>query len=99
MIKTPETDPNHYVIGKYFKGMGILWYCDSYDTQLGYWMTPVFGERDPNIYGKTERINVSERAIDRTIHTIHRDDFGDRPFYYCQHTLTHEQQEFIGKVM
>lgn len=98
-IQTPETHPGHHTIGRYFKGQGILWYCDSYDTRLGYWMTPVFGERDPKIYGATERINVSERAIDASIHTIHRHDFSDSTFYSCQHPLTPEQREFISTLI
>ncbi len=64
MIKTPETDPNHYVVGKKWKGHnGYIYYCDSYDSNIGYWMT--------NINNPEDRRNVSERAIDRTFHRIY----------------------------
>lgn len=66
MIKTPETHPDHHVVGKYFGGHSTktdkteVFYCDSYDTAIGYWLTSV------TIPGAPERKNVSERAISAT---------------------------------
>jgi hypothetical protein len=63
-IKTPQTDPDHHTVGQTFKGWdGKFYYCDSYDSSCGYWMTEV-GNPD-------NRRNVSERAIGRTYHQIY----------------------------
>lgn len=60
-IKTPHTHPDHPVVGHLFIGWpGGLYYCDSYDPRIGYWMTPIKSGQ--------ERRNVSERAIGRTYH-------------------------------
>jgi hypothetical protein len=70
-IKTPETHPDHEVVGKRFRAWdtrgleSATYYCDSYDPRIGYWMT---NEADP-----TDRKNVSERAINRTFHFIYSD--------------------------
>lgn len=67
MIKTPETHPDHHTVGHYFAGHSYgsnrteIYFCDSYDSSCGYWMTCVTNENE-------ERRNVSERAIDRTFH-------------------------------
>lgn len=62
-IKTPETHPDHPVVGKTFRAWdGKNYYCDSYDPSCGFWMT---AKDDPKI-----RRNVSERAIGRTFHEI-----------------------------
>lgn len=54
-IVTPETHPDHEIVGKKFKRYdGQVFYCDSYDPRIGFWMTPE---------GDGERRNVSERAI------------------------------------
>lgn len=73
-IKTPETHPNHQVVGRFFKasllneaGDNAVFYCDSYDSSIGYWMTQL---SDPE-----NRRNVSERAIGATYHTIWDDQF------------------------
>lgn len=61
VIKTPQTDPGHETIGKCFNAWdGKAYYCDSWEENLGFWMTQV---GDPTI-----RRNVSERAIGRTFH-------------------------------
>jgi len=66
-IKTPQTHPDHEVVGKYFGGHSIvfeksqIYFCDSYDPALGYWMTNI----DPKL---NDRRNVSERAIGRTFY-------------------------------
>lgn len=76
MIKTPETHPDHPVVGRYFAGYSLqvedsqVYYCDSYDPRIGYWLTCLKG---------TERKNVSERAIGGTFHQC--DDKGD--YWYC----------------
>jgi len=65
-IKTPETHPEHDVVGKFWAGWdGIVYLCDSYDPKRGYWMTPVdvSGRRDE---GEPKRRNISESAIART---------------------------------
>ena len=83
MIKTPETHPDHPVVGHTFAAYcpydskPAVYYCDSYDTKIGYWMRredcPEEHKQDES--GKWRR-NVSERAIDRTFHTIYIDDRG-----------------------
>lgn len=66
MIKTPQTHPGHQVVGHYFGGHSIkhgrttVYFCDSYDTEIGYWMT--------NVEDPTDRNNVSDRAIGRAYH-------------------------------
>jgi len=60
MIKTPQTHPDHHVVGKFWGAHSFkndktaVYYCDSYDSDLGYWMT--------NILDHTDRRNISERA-------------------------------------
>jgi hypothetical protein len=62
-IKTPESHPDHPVVGKVWRGWdGIEYFCDSYDPRIGFWMTDV---NDP-----ANRKNVSERAIHRTFHPV-----------------------------
>src|SRR4051812_34308047 len=71
-IKTPETHPDHPVVGHLFvatdfmTGDWQIYYCDSYDPRQGYWLTLCNG---------VGRKNVSERAIDSTFHTIHFDPY------------------------
>ena len=68
-IIAPETCPDHSVVGRYFRGWlkGVIYYCDSYDPHIGYWMTPVkVSDENPN----PQRTNVSEWAISRTYHEI-----------------------------
>lgn len=62
-IITPKTHPDHETVGHNFKGWdGKVYFCDSYDPRIGFWMTEV---------GNTEnRKNVSERAIGRTYHLV-----------------------------
>lgn len=97
-ILTPESHPDHDVVGRYFKGFGVIWYCDSYDTSMGFWMTPVFGEKHAFLDKKPERTNVSERAIHRTIWTIHRYDYDDKTTFHCQHVLEPEERKFLKTV-
>lgn len=67
-IKTPQTHPDHHTVGHHFSGTNWervrteIYFCDSYDPCIGYWMTNV---NDPD-----DRKNVSERAIDRTFHRV-----------------------------
>lgn len=64
MIKTPKTHPDHPVVGKLWGGHSFksdkteVYYCDSYDTAIGYWLT--------NVHDHEDRKNVSERAINAT---------------------------------
>ena len=75
-IKTPQTHPNHPVVGHNFGGTNnttlktAIYYCDSYDPAQGFWMT--------NISDPSDRKNVSERAIGRTYHKA--EDRGDHWF-------------------
>lgn len=75
-IKTPETHPDHQVVGKDFMAWsdGHRYYCDSYDPRIGFWMTRVDAppERWNDDHSEYRR-NVSERAIDRGFNTIHVD--------------------------
>lgn len=63
-IKTPKTHPDHHVVGHYFAGYSCstgkteIYFCDSYDSRIGYWMT--------NVNESKDRKNISERAIGRT---------------------------------
>lgn len=60
-IKTPETHPDHETVGRTFTAWnGERYWCDSYDSRIGFWMT--------NIDNEGDRRNVSERAIGRTFH-------------------------------
>ena len=59
---TPETDPNHEVVGRIFRHLGKVYLCDSYDARHGYWLTEM---ANPD-----NRRNVSERAIGSTIREI-----------------------------
>jgi hypothetical protein len=81
-IITPETHPQHPVVGRDFVGGATTgrYHCDSYDPQMGFWLTP----RQPaNLDGAPlERINVSERAIGRTFHEVWVDNYGDERFEY-----------------
>lgn len=73
-IKTPQTHPDHSTVGHYFAGHSFgtsraeLYFCDSYDPRIGYWLT--------NVSDPADRKNVSERAIGGTYHEAHqRDDY------------------------
>lgn len=64
MIKTLETHPNHPTVGQFFDAYDDkVYYCDSYDSSCGFWMTE-YGNPD-------NRKNISETAIGRTFHVIH----------------------------
>ena len=76
MIKTPQTDPDHHTIGKNFLAWdGHIYFCDSFDSTIGYWMTLVYFKPDSEPPADLRR-NVSVQAIDRTYHTIHTDNHG-----------------------
>ncbi len=63
-IKTPQTHPDHWVVGKYWGAHSTkhektaIFFCDSYDPSCGYWMT--------NVHDPEDRRNISERAPMRT---------------------------------
>ena len=67
-IKLPEDDPNHWAIGRYWKGHGGFYWCESYESLRGFWLVKVdeSGERQGD-----ERTNVSTRALGRTFHRPH----------------------------
>jgi hypothetical protein len=80
----PEQHPDHPVIGRYFiSGMGgAIYYCDSYDPAMGFWMTPAReGDTYHKVISDNGRTNVSERAIGGTFHRIYRDDYKDGPLF------------------
>lgn len=68
-IKTPETHPDHHTVGHYFGGYDYqakattIYFCDSYDPRIGYWLT--------NLSNPEDRKSVSEAAIGRTFHEAH----------------------------
>lgn len=72
-IKTPESHPDHSIVGRYWGGHSFkhdktaVYYCDSYDPSIGFWMT--------NIADSSDRKNISEMAINRTFWEA--DDDGD----------------------
>lgn len=77
-IQYAENYPNHETLGHCFTGTwGSIYYCDSSDPSMGYWMTPLLGSED------VKRTNVSERAIGRTYHKI-------RPELYQKRGITPE---------
>ncbi|MCS4089132.1 hypothetical protein [Rhizobium sp. BK176] len=98
-ILLPEDRPDDHTIGKYFKGDGCIWFCDSYDTHIGYWMTPVYGEMRSLLQTPPERTNVSERAIGRTFHVIYDIGVVGEPYYQSQHRLSQEEREFISHLL
>ncbi len=62
-LKTPQTDPGHHVLGRLWVGYpGLVYYCDSYDPRLGYWLT--------NIANSSDRRNVNEKAPGATFQSI-----------------------------
>lgn len=66
IIKTAQTDPNHQIVGQFFKAWSMyhpgqtVYYCDSWVEDMGFWMV--------NVYDANERRNVSVNAIGRTYH-------------------------------
>ena len=93
-LRTPQTDPDHRVIGNYLKGHGAglgpseIYYCDSYDPNQGFWLT--------SLSTADRRINVSERAIDRTMHTVYHNNPDKADSLYCNWgKLTAEEVEII----
>lgn len=95
MIKTPETNPDHRVVGRLFKGFGVIWFCDSYDTAMGYWLTPVFGDLHSWYNRAPERCNVSERAINATFWSVRRFEWNDDVFFGCQHGIEPHEKVFL----
>jgi hypothetical protein len=80
-ILTPKTGPDHHVVGRHFEGPCFrcdagkhVFYCDSYDSRIGFWMTRADCPADhaQDVDGEWRR-NVSERAIGRTFHRIYND--------------------------
>lgn len=73
LVKTPQTHPDHPTVGHHFGGYSLaqngtaIYFCDSYDPRLGYWLT--------NVTNPADRKNVSEAAIGRTFHEA--EDRGD----------------------
>lgn len=73
-IITIETHPAHHTVGKDFAAYnGRRYLCDSYDPNLGYWMTQRLVDGSLNL---EDRRNVSERAIGGTFYEIYKDDLG-----------------------
>lgn len=69
-IWTRETHPDHETIGQVFKAWnGYVFECDSWEENLGFWMTRIDAPEDRRADTHSEfRRNVSERAIGRTFH-------------------------------
>ena len=72
MFNTPEDDPNHWAIGRYWRGAHhhvnesryCFWWCDSHEEHHGFWLTEV--DNDGELVPDGVRKNVSERAMNRT---------------------------------
>lgn len=73
IIKTVDTDPNHETIGRTFTAWdGHKYFCDSWEENLGFWMTRVDAPLERRADKHSEyRKNVSERAIGRTFHVVY----------------------------
>ena len=70
-LYTAQSHPGHWTVGEYFNGHdGFIYYCDSYDPRIGFWMTPVTSTKADEPGPLPERRNVSERAIGRTFHRV-----------------------------
>jgi hypothetical protein len=86
-IKTPESHPDHHTVGHYFGGYcnkangTAIYFCDSYDPRIGYWLT--------NVIDAADRKNVSEAAIGRTFHEAC--DKGDHWHIQTWHTRVEKQ--------
>lgn len=66
-VLTPKERPNHHVIGRYFRAWdGQVYFCDSYDPRIDYYMT--------NVLDASLRKDVSTRAPGRTFHEIGTQD-------------------------
>lgn len=79
----PPAYPNDEVIGRYFiSGCGAIYYCDSYDPNQGYWMTPAREGDTSWCRQPATRTNVSERAIGGTFHRIYRDEDSAGVWYH-----------------
>jgi hypothetical protein len=98
-IYTPETHPDHHTVGKYYKAHGCIYFCDTYDTQTGYWMDPVFGD----VHGFTgkppHRTNVSERVIGSAFHAVFDVGTPGDPRYTCKHPLSEDERAFVMSVL
>lgn len=72
VIKTPESHPAHRTIGRTFHALdGHQYFCDSWESGRGYWMTRVDGQPDASDDKASKfRRNVSERAIGRNFHLV-----------------------------
>ena len=79
-IKTPETHPDHPVVGRDILAHdGHRYFCDSYDPRIGFWMTRLDCPPENLVDQNSEfRRNVSERAIGRTFYVIHVDHYDGR---------------------
>ncbi len=64
---TDEAD--HHTVGHLFNAHGHTYYCDSWQPNAGYWMTPVNVSAAGWLSAK--RTNVSERAINATFHRVY----------------------------
>lgn len=69
---TPAMHPDHQTIGRTFSAWdGYKYFCDSWEENLGYWMTRIDAPNDRQADQHSEfRRNVSERAIGRTFHLL-----------------------------
>lgn len=73
VIKTPATNPHHETIGQTFNAWdGNRYWCDSWESNLGFWMTRVDAppERCADAHSEYRR-NVVEHAIGRTFHQVY----------------------------
>jgi hypothetical protein len=87
----PKDLPKHHAVGKVFYAYdGQVYYCDSYDPRVDYWMT--------NVIDASDRKPVSPRAINGTFHDAGdswkprcEDDVVGRTFYMVDLRAPHDQ--------
>ena len=81
MITLPNQVPNHETVGHYFMNWnGEVFYCDSYDSSSGFWMTNIKTPPD-RIHMQDEgsifRKNVSVNVIGKTFHRMLMSENGE----------------------
>ncbi len=79
-LKTAEDHPDHWWIGRYATcgdwldingGKQLIYWCDSYQDNLGFWMIRV-GEDGEVLRGEgARRTNISTRAPKRTFRRVY----------------------------
>lgn len=86
-------------VGHYFKGHdGCIYFCDSHVPNMGFWMTPMFGDKQKFPDKLPNRRNISGAAIGRTFQMIwnHRSPNDVRgPWFQSQYILSDDERAFM----